>query len=160
VSEPTSPEAVATWIEAVQRERDPFERVRLASHEHRGHHGPGCSVYPTSSGPLLSVLAAAIKAERILELGCGLGYSALCLAHDCHGLVETIERDPDHVRLAETEIEREGYSAGSGFSPAAALTSYPGSKGTTTSYSRTAIRRRCRSTSTTFSASCAQAESL
>jgi predicted O-methyltransferase YrrM len=110
VSEPTSPEAVAAWTEAAQRERDPFERVRLASHEHRGHHGPGCSVYPTSSGPLLSVLAAAIKAERILELGCGLGYSALCLAHDSHGLVETIERDPDHVRLAETEIEREGYS--------------------------------------------------
>jgi hypothetical protein len=93
VSEPTSPEAVAAWTEAAQRERDPFERVRLASHEHRGHHGPGCSVYPTSSGPLLSVLAAAIKAERILELGCGLGYSALCLAHDSHGLVETIERE-------------------------------------------------------------------
>jgi predicted O-methyltransferase YrrM len=110
VSEPTSPEAVAAWIEAAQREGDPFERVRLASHEHREHHGPGCSVYPTSSGPLLGVLAAAIRAERVLELGCGLGYSALCLARGGHGLVETIEQDPDHVRLAETEIEREGYS--------------------------------------------------
>jgi len=110
VSEPTSPEAVAAWIEAAQRERDPFERVRLASDEHRGDHGPGCSVYPTSSGPLLGVLAAAIRADRVLELGCGLGYSALCLARSSHGLVETIEQDPDHVRLAETEIEREGYS--------------------------------------------------
>src|SRR6266540_7469217 len=40
VSEPTSPEAVAAWVEAAQRARDPFERVRLASDEHRGHHGP------------------------------------------------------------------------------------------------------------------------
>jgi predicted O-methyltransferase YrrM len=110
VSEPASPEAVAAWIEVAQRERDPFERVRLASHEHRGQHGPGCSVYPTSSGPLLTVLAAAIRAERILELGCGLGYSALCLARGSRGLVETIELDPDHVPLAETEIEREGYA--------------------------------------------------
>jgi predicted O-methyltransferase YrrM len=110
VSEPTSPEAVAAWIEAAHREGDPFERVRLASHEHRGHHGSGCSVYPTSSGPLLGVLAAAIRAQRILELGCGLGYSALCMAHGSRGLVETIEQDPDHLRLAEAEIEREGYA--------------------------------------------------
>jgi predicted O-methyltransferase YrrM len=110
VSEPLSQEEISAWIEAAQRERDPFERVRIASHEHRGQHGPGCSVYPTSSGPLLTVLAAAITAERILELGCGLGYSSLCLARGSQGLVETIERDPDHVRLAETEIEREGYA--------------------------------------------------
>src|SRR6266545_109563 len=51
-----------------------------------------------------------VGADRVLELGCGLGYSALCLARSSHGLVETIEQDPDHVRLAETEIEREGYS--------------------------------------------------
>jgi predicted O-methyltransferase YrrM len=129
VSEPTSPEAVAAWIEAAQRERNLFERVRLASDEHRGHHGPGCSVYPTSSGPLLSVLAAAIKAERILELGCGLGYSALCLAHGSQGLVETIERDPDHVRLAETEIERAGYSDGIRVLPGSGSDVLPGLEG-------------------------------
>ena len=57
--EPTSAESVAQWIQTAQRQRDPFEHVRLASHEHRESHGAGCSVYPTSSGPLLSVLAAA-----------------------------------------------------------------------------------------------------
>jgi predicted O-methyltransferase YrrM len=65
-------------------------------------------VYPTSSGPLLSVLAAAVAAERILEVGSGLGYSALCLAHGS-GVVETIERDTEHVALAERTILREGY---------------------------------------------------
>jgi predicted O-methyltransferase YrrM len=108
--EPTSAESVAEWIETAQRQRDPFEHVRLASHEHRESHGAGCSVYPTSSGPLLSVLAAAVAADRILEVGCGLGYSALRLAHGSDGQVETIERDAEHARLAEQEIAREGYA--------------------------------------------------
>jgi predicted O-methyltransferase YrrM len=108
MTEPTSPETVAAWIDTAQREHDPFERVRRASHEHREKHGPGCTVYPTSSGPLLAVLAATIRAERILEVGCGLGYSALCLAHGSGALVETIERDAEHERLAELEIARAG----------------------------------------------------
>jgi predicted O-methyltransferase YrrM len=107
--EPTSAESVAQWIQTAQRQRDSFDHLRLASHEHRESHGAGCSVYPTSSGPLLSVLAAAVAAERILEVGCGLGYSALCLAHGSGGVVETIERDTEHARLAEQTILREGY---------------------------------------------------
>src|SRR6266545_3096558 len=91
MNEPRSPETVAAWIDTAQRARDPFERVRRASDEHREKHGAGCSVYPTSSGPLLAVLAATIAAERILEVGCGLGYSALCLADGSGGRVETIE---------------------------------------------------------------------
>src|SRR2546428_5986678 len=109
MNEPKSPESVAEWIETAHRQRDPFERIRRASHEHREMHGPGCSVYPTSSGPLLSVLAATIRAEQILEVGCGLGYSALCLTHGSGALVETIERDAEHARLAELEIARAGY---------------------------------------------------
>jgi predicted O-methyltransferase YrrM len=100
---------VAAWIDTAQQKRDPFERVRRASHEHRETHGEGCTVYPTSSGPLLTVLAATVGAKRILEVGCGLGYSTLCLAHGSGASVETIERDTDHVRLAEAEITRAGY---------------------------------------------------
>jgi predicted O-methyltransferase YrrM len=40
---------------------------------------------------------------------CGLGYSALCLAHGSGALVETIERDTEHARLAELETARAGY---------------------------------------------------
>jgi predicted O-methyltransferase YrrM len=97
-------------IETAQRQRDPFEHVRLESHDHRELHGAGCSVFPTSSGPLLSVLAAAAAAERILEVGCGLGYSALCFARGSNRIVETIERDAEHARLAEETIVREGFA--------------------------------------------------
>lgn len=109
MNEPTSPEMVAAWIETAQRQRDPFERVRRASDEHREKHGAGCSVYPTSSGRLLTVLAASVRAERILEVGAGLGYSALCLAHGSSAIAETIESDAEHVRLAELEISEAGY---------------------------------------------------
>lgn len=101
--EPTGAEAVAAWIESAHRERDPFEPVRRASVEHREAHGAGCSVYPTSNGPLLGVLAAATGARRILEAGTGLGYSALWLA-SAGGRVETVEGDPGHVKLARANL--------------------------------------------------------
>lgn len=103
MSEPTSAEEVAAWIAARRRERDPFERVRLASEEHREAHGPGCSVYPTASGPLIGAIATATEARRILEIGTGLGYSALWLAVG-GGRVETIERDPEHAELARENL--------------------------------------------------------
>jgi predicted O-methyltransferase YrrM len=103
VREPASAEAVAAWIESAQRKRDRFEPVRRASVEHREAHGQGCSVYPTSSGPLLGVLAAATGAGRVLEAGTGLGYSALWLASSgAH--VETIEGDPGHAELARVNV--------------------------------------------------------
>jgi predicted O-methyltransferase YrrM len=103
--EPTTREEVAAWI-ATHRV-DPFDEVRRASHEHRERHGAGCSVYPTNSGPLLGVLAAATRAQRVLELGCGLGYSALWLA-SAGAHVETIERDPGHAELARENAARHG----------------------------------------------------
>jgi predicted O-methyltransferase YrrM len=70
---------------------------------HREQHGAGCTVYPTSNGPLLGVLAAATGAERILELGTGLGYSALWLAEG-GARVETIEQDQGHAELARANV--------------------------------------------------------
>jgi predicted O-methyltransferase YrrM len=102
--EPTNAEAVRAWI--AEHAHDRFADVRRASEEHRAAHGPGCSVYPTASGPLLGVLAAAVGARRILELGCGLGYSALCLAAGAgrDATVETIEHDPTHAALAREHV--------------------------------------------------------
>jgi predicted O-methyltransferase YrrM len=92
-------------------QRDPFEHVRRASEEHREEHaaqlrgGPQeCGVYP--SDPLkLRVLAnivRAMQANRILEVGCGLGYSALWLAQAAgpDGSVETVDRFTEHAELA------------------------------------------------------------
>lgn len=103
--EPTSAEAVRTWI--AENTRDRYEQVRDESQQHREGHGRGCTVYPTSSGPLLGVLAAAIAAKRVLELGTGLGYSGLWLAATgAH--VDTVEEDGVHAELARANFEREG----------------------------------------------------
>src|SRR5579875_2565439 len=82
---------------------DPFAKVRAATETHRARHG--CGAYPYRNGPLLSALAAAVHARRILELGTALGYTALSFAYGApESIVDSIERDPEHVRLAREAI--------------------------------------------------------
>lgn len=82
---------------------DPFAAVREATDQHRAQHN--CGTFPYGNGPLLSVLAAAARARRIVELGTALGYSALSFAYGApESLVDSIERDPEHVRLAREHI--------------------------------------------------------
>lgn len=66
----------------------------------------------SGSGPVLGTLAAAADARRILEVGCGLGYSALWLAFgsSTDGRVETIECDATHAGLAREHFAREGFA--------------------------------------------------
>jgi len=86
---------------------DPFAQVRKATDQHRARHR--CHAYPYRHGPLLSVLAAAAQARRILELGTALGYTALSFAHGAaNSTVDTIERDPQHVELARENIAAAG----------------------------------------------------
>jgi predicted O-methyltransferase YrrM len=82
---------------------DPFAKIRSATDTHRARHG--CGAHPYDNGPLLAALAAAANARRILELGTALGYTALSFASGApDATVDTIERDPDHVRLAREHI--------------------------------------------------------
>ena len=109
--EPNTPEAVSTWVREEARARDAFADVYAASQEHRQQHGASCTVYPTGSGPVLGTLVAATGAKRILEVGCGLGYSALWLAFSSSpdGLVDTIEQDSNHTHLARKNFQDLGY---------------------------------------------------
>ena len=85
-------------------ERDPFAHIRAATETHRAHHG--CGAHPYANGALLGAIAAAANARRMVELGTALGYSALWLAHGApDAVVDTIERDPEHVRLAREHVE-------------------------------------------------------
>jgi predicted O-methyltransferase YrrM len=87
---------------------DPFGEVRKATVDHRARHG--CGTYPYRHGPLLGVLAAAVQARRILELGTALGYTALSFAHGApNSMVDTVERDPQHVQLAREKIAAAGF---------------------------------------------------
>src|ERR1700730_12203419 len=82
---------------------DPFAKIRTATNVHRAKHG--CGAYPYDNGPLLSTLAAAANARRILELGTALGYTALSFASGApDATVDTIQRDPQHVQLARDNI--------------------------------------------------------
>jgi predicted O-methyltransferase YrrM len=86
---------------------DPFTEVRKATDQHRARHR--CHAYPYRHGPLLGVLAAAVQARRILELGTALGYTALSFAHGAvNSTVDSIERDPQHVELARKNIAAAG----------------------------------------------------
>lgn len=106
--EPRTSEAVSAWIERAISSRDRFRRVWDASVTHRQEHG--CDVYPGREAPLFGVLAAATHARRILEIGSGIGYSALWLAFGSSpdGRVQTIERSSAHAQLARENFEREG----------------------------------------------------
>src|ERR1700728_5421895 len=82
---------------------DPFAKIRTATNTHRARHG--CNAYPYDNGPLLAALAAAADARRILELGTALGYTALSFASGApDATVDSIESDPEHVRLARENI--------------------------------------------------------
>lgn len=90
---------------------DPFARVYEASNSHREDHArilsggaQECGVYPSDAVKMrvLATLVQAVAAKRILEIGCGLGYSTLWLAEAAgrDGTVETIDRFPEHAQLA------------------------------------------------------------
>lgn len=82
---------------------DAFAKIRGATNSHRARHG--CSAYPYDNGPLLAAVAASANARRIVELGTALGYTALSFASGApDATVDTVERDPDHVKLARDNI--------------------------------------------------------
>jgi len=91
---------------------DPYIQIRQASFDHREAHGEDCDVHPSNplSMRLLYALVRGCRAERVLEIGCGLGYSAAWLAEAAgpRGKVLTIERDPVHADLAQEMLKEAG----------------------------------------------------
>lgn len=60
-------------------------------------------------GRLLTVLARATGARRILEVGTAIGYGALCLARGApEAWVVSIDTDPDRLAQARAYLERAG----------------------------------------------------
>ena len=108
-NEPKSAVAVKRWIDKRTRSADRFAYVADEYEPHRNEHR--CyDVYPFSNGPLLGALVAAAKCKRLLELGCGLGYSSLWLAYGAgpQGNVETIEASKEHAKIARGHHKAEG----------------------------------------------------
>jgi len=63
-------------------------------------------------GALLRVLAAAVSATRILEIGSAIGYSGIWLAGalPSGGMLVTIEMDPARARRARDNFARAGFA--------------------------------------------------
>jgi predicted O-methyltransferase YrrM len=88
-----------------ERRSDPFADVSAATRDHRAEHGCGATTH--NDGALPGAIAAAVGARRIVEVGTGLGYSALWLAHGAPGAaVDTLESDARHVALAREQLSR------------------------------------------------------
>ena len=109
-NEPKSAEAVQVWVEKHTGSLDRFAHIAKKYESHRRRHG--CfDVYPFTNGPLLGTLAATTQAQKLLEVGCGLGYSGLWLAYGAgpQSILETIECDGEHATIAQTHFKSEGF---------------------------------------------------
>lgn len=98
---------VASYLRSIVHEGPSQRRVREASERE------GLPRLDPASAALLDVLARAVGARHVLEVGCCLGYSALWLAEAVgpDGTVETIEADADLAREARANFASAGLAA-------------------------------------------------
>lgn len=81
-----------------------FYRTAL---EHQKLHN--CSGVPYTNGDLLTTLVMATGAKTILEVGTGIGYSAVCLAKgNPVSHIHTIDKSAEHAELAKKYIREYG----------------------------------------------------
>jgi len=88
---------------------DNLKKIFEMSTEHRKKHE--CGGYPYEHADVLAVLLKVMSAKKILELGTGLGYTAAIMAgssEDIH--IETIDRDREHLRVANENWQDMGVS--------------------------------------------------
>jgi predicted O-methyltransferase YrrM len=98
---------VDRYLESELGEDDPVLSGALSAAKAAGL--PEIQVAP-NQGRLLGLLARAIGARRILEVGTLGGYSGLCLARalPADGRLITLELEPRHAEVARANFERAG----------------------------------------------------
>ena len=98
---------VDDYIAAALISKEEAQEETLAANARAGL--PAIDVSPPQ-GKLLHLLACAIGATRILEIGTLGGYSTIWLARAVGegGKVVTFEVDPRHAEIARANIAREG----------------------------------------------------
>ena len=78
-----------------------------AAQQHRLTHG--CSAHPFGDGAALYALTQAQQPAHILELGSGVGYTAILMAQACpQAQIDTLEGHEDHIADAEAIAKRTG----------------------------------------------------
>jgi predicted O-methyltransferase YrrM len=92
------------YLDSLLRPRDPLRRRIEAAAAHEG-----IPIADPALGALLEVLARAIGAARILELGTAIGYGTLSLALGAPGArVVTLDRDPGRLDRARELLTEAG----------------------------------------------------
>ena len=99
------PDAVERYLSGLNRQVDDV-LVDLA----RTGAAQGLPIIDAEVGALLQVLARAVGANRILEIGTCIGYSGIWLARALpdEGMLLTMEMDPERARVARANFERAG----------------------------------------------------
>src|SRR5438309_2853397 len=99
------PDPVEQYLARLNRQADPVleDIARAGDAEH-------LPLIDAEVGALLRVLASAIGATRILEIGTAIGYSGIWLAGalPADGMLVTMELNPDRARWARENIARAG----------------------------------------------------
>ncbi len=97
------PDSVEAYLASLNRQRDPLldEIARQSS---------SLPLIDPEVGALLEVLARAVGAQRILEIGTAVGYSGIWLARalPVDGQLFTIEIDPQRAAAARANFKRAG----------------------------------------------------
>ena len=80
-----------------------------AAGQHRINHG--CSAHPFGDGAALYALVQAQQPAHILELGSGVGYTAILMAQACpQAQIDTLEGNEDHIVTAREEFAAAGFA--------------------------------------------------
>lgn len=99
------PDLVERYLTSLNRAGDPVlaDIARIGSEQ-------DLPLVDAEVGALLRVLATAISATRILEIGTAIGYSGIWLAGALpdDGMLLTMEKDPERARAARANFERAG----------------------------------------------------
>ena len=101
------PEAIEGYLAGLNRAGDPVLDEIARSNASRG-----LPLVDAEVGALLRVLATAVNASRILEIGTAIGYSGIWLARalPAGGMLVTLEFDQDRAREARENFARAGLS--------------------------------------------------
>ena len=101
------PDAIEGYLAQLNRAGDP-----VLDEIARGNATRGLPLVDAEVGALLRVMADAIKASRILEIGTAIGYSGIWLARalPADGMLLTLEMNDERAREARDNFARAGVS--------------------------------------------------
>jgi predicted O-methyltransferase YrrM len=110
MAENPTPQDVDAFLDRTVVGDDPVLAQALAAQEASNAAGLPPIAVSVQQGRFLSVLAGALQARRILELGTLGGFSTIWLAHGAgpQGRVVTLEYQPRHAEVARVNLERAG----------------------------------------------------